>query len=53
MVTTCPGLGATGFGDVLVFVVVVVVVVVVACGIDTVFVEHNLTSDRGYATHRF
>ena len=49
MVTTCPGLGATGFGDVLVF----VVVVVVACGIDTVFVEHNLISDRGYATHRF
>ena len=28
------------------------VVVVVACGINRVFVEHDLTSDRGYATHR-
>ena len=24
----------------------------IACGIDRVFVAHNLTSDRGYATHR-
>ena len=28
------------------------VVVVVASGIDRVFVEHDLTPDRGYATHR-
>ena len=28
----------------------VVVVVVIACGINRVFVEHDLTSDRGYAT---
>ena len=35
----------------IIVVVVIVVVVVIACGINRVFVAHNLTSDRGYATH--